>query len=430
MTTITPPRRYAYPGPDDTLRATLPNGITVLARENFASPAIIINGYLKAGAVDESASQAGLADLTASVMERGTLTRPFDELYEEVESVGATFGLDAGGHTIALGAKGLAAQLPFLLDVLNDVLRNPAFREAQLQKVRGELLTSLQERVHDTRRMANLLFHELAYPAEHPYHRALSGYPETISALTRLDLLNFHQRNFSPQGMVIAIVGAVKAAEALEAVSQTFGNWEATRPAAQPLPQIRAMEEIRRRELAIPEKTQSDIRLGWVGPARRSPDFMACYLANTILGVFGMMGRLGESVRSQNGLAYYAYSQLSGGSGPGPWRIIAGVNPTNIEQAIQLIIEEVKKLREEPVPAEELADSKSYLLGSLPLHLETNEGVAQILINMERHELGLDYLHRYHDLINNVTAEEIQEVAQRWLDPAHYAVGIAGPKNK
>ncbi len=430
QTIITPHRRYAYPGPDDTLRQTLPNGITVLARENFASPAVVISGYVKAGAIDEPASQAGLADFTTDVMERGTIRRPFNQLYEEVEAVGAGFGLDSGGHISALGAKGLAAQLPFLLDVLNDVLRNPAFRAAQIQRVRGEFLTAFQERANDTRRMANLLFHELAYPAAHPYHRALSGYPETIAAINRADLVNFHRRNFAPHGMVIVVVGAVKAEKSLETIRETFGDWQATRPADIPLPHVPALEEIRRREIAIPEKTQSDIRLGWVGPARRSPDFMACHLANTILGVFGMMGRLGESVRSQNGLAYYVYSQLAGGTGPGPWRVIAGVNPANIENAIQLIMTEIRQLREQRVPAEELADSKSYLLGSLPLQLETNEGVSQTLLNMERHNLGLDYLYRYHDLINDITAEEVQAAAQRWLDPEHYVVGIARPGNK
>ncbi|MGC9357002.1 MAG: M16 family metallopeptidase, partial [Anaerolineae bacterium] len=320
-------RRPALPGPDDTLRQTLPNGITVLARENFASPAVVVNGYLEAGSEDESPEQAGLASFTTDVMERGTETRPFDALYEEVESVGANFGLSSGAHITTFGAKALADQLPLLLDILNDVLRNPAFAPEQVERARAEILTDIRERVHDTRRMASRIFHELAYPETHPYHHSSDGYLETVEPLTREDLGAFHGRYFSPQGMVIIVIGAVKAREVVEAVRQAFGDWEGTRPERAPLPEVPPLETIRERRLGIPEKIQSDLNLGWPGPARESPDFMACHVANTVLGTFGMMGRLGESVRSQSGLAYYAFSRVTGGKGPGPWRAIAGVHP-------------------------------------------------------------------------------------------------------
>jgi zinc protease len=421
-------RTHAFPGPDDVLRKTLPNGVTILARENFNSPAVIVDGYLEVGSEDEAPEQAGLANFTTGVMERGTERRPFDELYEEVESVGAAFGLSAGAHITSFGGKGLAAQLPLLLDVLNDVLRNPAFDAQQFQQARGELLAALNERADDTRRMANLRFYELAYPHTHPYHYSSTGYPETISDLTRDDLAAFHERFFSPKGMVVIVVGAVKAEEAVEAVAEAFGEWEATRPERNPPPEVPALTEIRRAHVTIPEKSQSDIRLGWPGPARRSEDYLHCHVANTVLGVFGMMGRLGESVRSQSGLAYYAYSRLTGGTGPGPWRVIAGVDPSNVKHTINLILDEIRRLQETPVPREELADSQSYLTGSLPLHLETNEGVAQALSNIERYDLGLDYLQRYHELINAVTAADVQAAAQRRLDPDAYAVGTAGPE--
>jgi len=417
----------SLPGPDNTLRQTLPNGITVLARENFASPAVVISGYLEAGSEDEPLEKAGLSAFTDEVMERGTHRRSFAQLYEEVESVGASFGLGSGVHLTSFGAKGLVEQLPLLLDILNDVLRNPAFPPEQIERARGEILSALREQEHSTRARANRAFHELAYPAEHPYHRRVSGTPETITNITRDAMRTFHERYFSPQGMVIAIVGAVKATEALKAVTEIMGDWSARRPARSPLPDVPALAAISRQTIAIPEKTQSDLVLGWPGPPRRSPDFLSCYLANTVLGVFGMMGRLGERVRSQNGLAYYVYSRVDGGTGPGPWQTNAGVNPANVAAAIEMILDEVQRLREELVPEEELNDSKAYLTGSLPLQLETNEGVAQALTNIERYGLGLDYLRRYREIIMNITAKEAQAAARRWLDPQHYALAIAGP---
>jgi zinc protease len=167
--------------------------------------------------------------------------------------------------------------------------------------------------------------------------------------------------------------------------------------------------------------------MGWPGLARRDPDYMAAHLANTVLGVFGMMGRLGESIREEQGLAYYCYSQLQAGLGQGPWAAVAGVDPVHVEQAVDSVCREVARLRDEPVPADELADSQSYLAGSMPLHLETNEGVANALLDMERYDLGFDYLQRYAGLVGAVTVDDVRRAAQKYLDPERYALAVAGP---
>ncbi|RLC54792.1 MAG: insulinase family protein, partial [Chloroflexota bacterium] len=194
-----------------------------------------------------------------------------------------------------------------------------------------------------------------------------------------------------------------------------------------PLPEVQRITEARERTVSIPGKTQSDIVLGYPGPPRTAPDFLDAAVCNTILGVFGLMGRLGENVRDEQGLAYYSFSRLDGGPGPGPWRVIAGVNPANVERAIASIRAEIRRICEEPVNEDELTDNKAFITGSLPLRLETNEGVAQAILDMEHFNLGLDYLQRYADLINEITAERVQAAAQRWLDPDAYALAIAGP---
>ena len=419
--------KIALPGPGDVLRQTLPNGITVLARENFISPSVIIDGYFISGSEDDPVEREGVASFTMDVMERGTHQRPFEQLYEEVESVGAVFGFSAGVHITSFGAKGLAEQLPLLLEICNDVMRNPAFAPEQIEHARAELLSTLREQEFDTRARAARAFHELTYPIGHPYQRQVTGMPGTVVQLKAADLRAFHKRNIAPRGMVIAIVGAVKAQLALETVQNVFGDWEGDRPARPPLPNVPALTDRRERYVPLPEKTQTDLVLGWPGPSRRSPDFLACQLANTVLGVFGMMGRLGEKVRSQNGLAYYVYSSLEGGAGPGPWQAIAGVHPSQVEKAVNLILTEIHRLRDEIVSTRELEDSKSYLIGSLPLRLETNEGVAGTLTHIERYDLGLDYLQRYQERIRAITALDVQAAAQRWLNPEAFTLGVSGP---
>jgi zinc protease len=157
---------------------------------------------------------------------------------------------------------------------------------------------------------------------------------------------------------------------------------------------------------------------------------MKARLTNTILGVFGMMGRLGDNVRDRQGLAYYVYSRLEAGPGAGPWLAVAGVDPDHVERAVDGILEEVRRLRDEPLPADELADSQAFLTGSLPLQLETKEGIAGILLDMERYGLGLDYLQHYGGLVEAVTVEDVQEMACRYLDPEIYALAIAGPEDQ
>jgi zinc protease len=140
-----------------------------------------------------------------------------------------------------------------------------------------------------------------------------------------------------------------------------------------------------------------------------------------------MMGRIGEAVREKAGLAYYAYSSLSGGMGPGPWYVSAGVDPENVERALELIHQEIARFCETPVSPEELSDSQSNFIGRLPLSLETNSGMASAILNLERYELGLDYYQRYADLVRAVTREEVLETGRRYLSPERLGVGIAGP---
>jgi zinc protease len=417
----------SIPGPNDITRHELSNGIVILVHENHASPSVIVNGLVRVGAADERPEQAGLAAFTAAALTRGTARRTFAQIYEELESVGASAGISAGTYSTGFAGKSLAEDLPLVLDILSDALRHPTFPPDEIEKLRGEILTDLEERVHDTARMAALTFHELAYPAGHPYARSLSGYVETVSRIARDDVAAFYRGGYGPAGMIVVVVGAVKTDEALAQVEAAFGDWAGSTYERAPLPDVPRIAEARERFVPIPGKTQSDVVLGYPGPARTDPAFLDAAVCNTVLGVFGMMGRLGDNVRDEQGLAYYAYSRVDGGPGPGLWRVIAGVNPANVARAIASIRAEIARICEEPVGEQELADNKAFLTGSLPLRLETNEGVAQVILDMERYSLGLDYLQRYTSLVEAITAEQVQTAAQRWLDPDAYALAIAGP---
>ena len=153
-------------------------------------------------------------------------------------------------------------------------------------------------------------------------------------------------------------------------------------------------------------------------------------MANTILGVFGMMGRLGQNVREKQGLAYYAYSRMHGGLGPSPWYISTGVAPDKVEKAIASILQEVERLRMEPIPEEELADSQAFRRGSLPVGLETNDGLVSVIIDMELYDLGFDYLANLPAKINAMTPVTVQAAAQKYLSTEQIVIAIAGPPSE
>jgi zinc protease len=418
-----------YPSAKTIHRQQLANGIILLVYENFASQSVVVEGVVRAGALAEAREKAGLANFTAASLMRGTHKRSFEQIYEDLESVGADLGFSSGQHTTGFSATSLVEDLDLVLDLLAQSLRQPAFPPAQIEQVRGLLFTGLQIRANDTRYQAGLAFDELLY-RDHPYGRSEHGYFETISAVSREDILDFHAGYYGPRQMIITLVGAIKAEDAQAKVESALGDWHNPQQRLLPLvPDARRPATLQRTAVAMPEKTQSDIVLGLPGPLRLAPDYLDASLMNTILGVFGMMGRIGKSVREEQGLAYYAYSRLQGDLGPSPWYACAGVAPQNVEQAVASIRQEIERIQNEPVPADELADSQAYRTGSMPVSLETNSGVAGVITDMELYGLGLDYLVNFPGLIWAITPERVQAAAQKYLSTEQMAVAVAGPNS-
>lgn len=419
--------KSSLPGSDDIYREVLPNGITVLTRSNFNSPSVVINGYFDAGAIFDPDEKLGLADFVTSALMRGTKKRSFDQIYNVLESVGASLGFNTGVQKSGFSGRSLAEDLPLLLNLLSEALTQPAFPKVEMEKLRAQILTGLAISAEDTSDMASETFDKILYKG-HPYSRPDEGTPETIKRIDRSDLMRFHREAYGPRGMVIAVVGAVKAEEVVRQVKRALGGWQVKgQKEAPPIPDVKPLKKTVRKHHRIAGKSQSDIVIGTNGPMRKDAEFMSASLGNSVLGQFGMMGRIGDSVREKAGLAYYAYSSLHAGIGPGSWEVDAGVNPKNVEKATGLIVDELKLFVQEGVTEDELADNKANFIGRLPLSLESNGGVASALLNIERYDLGLDYYLRYFDLVNEVTREDVLNTARKFIDPDKLAIAVAGP---
>lgn len=414
------------PGEDNIQRVEFPNGIIVLTKSDFNSPSVILSGYLNCGAIHDPEIKLGLSLFTSFALMRGSVLHSYRKIYNELETVGATLGFGSSIQTTSFGGKSLVEDLPLLLKTLAEAVRWPIFPPIQLKILLSQMITGLQIREQDTSERASLKFDEILFP-NHPYGRADEGTLQTLNRIKRSDLVKFHQQFYGPAGMVIAIVGAIEHKHAVDLVYQALGDWEnPIWESPPPIPEVPNKKISHREHIKIPGKLQTDMIIGSYGPSRTSKEFLIASLGNNILGQFGMMGRIGEAVREKSGLAYYASTALNAWQSAGTWEITAGVNPNNIEKTIEIIRNEVLRFVSEPVSDYELADSKSNLIGLIPISIESNAGVANAIIRMERYQLGLNYLREYPKIISGISKEQILNVATKYLDPTKLIIISAG----
>ncbi len=407
-------------------RDILPNGLRVLIYETPHTHSVVISGSLEAGSMFESPQKSGMVSMLASSLMRGTRKYDFNTLHNTLEDMGANLGMSSGVHKIGFHGKALAEDLPVLLELLSEALRHPTFPTAEVERLRGERLTSLNYRLQDTGWLTAKSIREGLYPDSHPYHYANTGTLETIPTITLEDIKAFHASHFGPRDMILVITGAIDTAQALACVHQYFADWHNThQPTPKPLPELR-IHPAHDERIKVAGKSQSDLIMATLGPSRFAPDYHAAVVANGILGQFGMMGRIGEVVREREGMAYHVSSRVDGGYGPGAWRIVAGVHPDNVDKTIALCRAELQKLVTEPVTDEELRDFQSYTTGRLPLQLETNEGIANAIHTMEGYGYGLDYLMNYRQMIYTITAEDALKATQTYINPDNLVIAVAG----
>jgi zinc protease len=415
------------PGPESIQRSSLVNGITVLSYQNANVSSIYMVGLLSSGSSLDPLEKLGLAHFTASMLSRGTLRHSFQEFHEELENRGANLSFSCGANNTWLRGRALAEDLETLFSLSAESLRQPAFRPEYFERVRAQLLAGLAIREQDTGEAASLLFDQYLFP-DHPYGQPTDGFAETIQRITVEDLQKYHQQYYSPRDMILVVAGAVEDGQVKDLAQKYFGDWEKQHaPAAAPIDVPAAPQGLIRKHRHLEDKSQADLILGTRGPQRTSLDYLAVYLGNNILGQFGLMGRIGESVRTRSGLAYYASSSVTAWTDSGSWEVSAGTSAENLEKAIELICEEIRKYVSEPVSVEELDDSQSNLVGRLPLSLESNAGLANAILTMERFELGLDYYQHYAQSMRAITPEDILNASRKYLDPQRLVITSAGP---
>lgn len=418
-----------YPNPDTIYRTELPNGAVLLFFENNQSPTVSFSGVSGSGLIHEPEDLPGLGGFLASALMRGSASRDFREIYELLEGSGATLGFSPALHQTAFHGRMLAEDFDMILNLLFEALTAPVFPQPHLAQIRDQILSGLARQAQDPETMVSVIFDRALFGA-HPYGRDYRGTPESINAITRENLAAQHARYFGPEETILCVCGGIAPEKAAESFTRLFSEWKAKpqsglNPLLKSVPVSRPTQAFSAHH-EIPEKSQLELIIGSIGPGRLSADYLPVRLGNAILGQFGMMGRIGKSVREDKGLAYYAGSSVSSLPWGGSWEISAGINPENLNKVVDLIVGEVQRFTDEKVSADELADVKANQIGLMPLLLESNAGIAEQLLMIERFKLGLDYLQRYESLVNQVNVDQVLASAAKYLDPAKLVLATAG----
>lgn len=409
-------------------REVIDNNLVILVDPRPRAELIAIAGSHFAGAVFEPQGKAGLARFTADMMMRGTESRSYSQIIDGAESLGARIDFNSGEDLASSTATCTPDTLDSTVELLMDCVINPVFPEEEIEKVRGQILTRILLREDRTAPVARRIAREMLYPEDNPYHNPLDGYEGTIKIVDRKDVAGFWDDHYGPESTILSFSGRISLEEAVEVVAKHSGGWQekGERPAV-PNIAVKEPESSKKTVLPMMHKSQVDIAVMCQTVARKHPDHQALKAANIILGRLGLMGRFGRRIRGEEGLAYYATSQYNPKVTGGYWMAYAGVNPSNAERALEAIYEEMRSMATKQVTEEEYGDSVTNTIGSLALRLETSRNSASFLNQIEIHDLGLDYVERYEELVRSVSREDILRVCDTYLRPEKSVSALVGP---
>ena len=402
---------------------TLTNGLQVIAVAHHEQPAVSLRLIIRAGGAQDPADKSGVATVVAALLDQGTTTKDAEQIATSIDSIGGLVGTGAGSDLSFINAIVMKDSFAFGLDMVSDLARNPKFAPEELERQRQQILSGLKVGYEDPDYIAGMVFDRLVY-GFHPYGRPDSGTPESITSITRDDLVAFHKTWFGANNAILAIVGDVSHEEAFAGAERAFGKWGKSEATASklvdPPPPTRRVVVIDR-----PGAVQTEIRVGNIGLPRRHKDYLALDLAINILGGEGG-NRLHRVLRSDRGLTYGASADVNALKDSG--NIVADTDTRSevTGEALRLMVDEFWRLQRQRVQSGELADAQAYLTGSFPLTIETPSAIALQVLNAVFYGLDLNDLQTYRERVNAITPDDIQRVAREYLRPDRLSIVLVG----
>ena len=405
-------------------KSVMPNGMTVLVLEQHFLPIVEVHALIKTGSAQDPPDKAGLANLVASLLDEGTTTRTSKQLAEQIDFVGGSLEVKPSEDFTTASVRVLKKDADLGFSLLADILQRPAFHKQEFDRIRTQVAGEIASDNDDPGHVAMKAFNQLVFHG-HPYRWPLQGTEETLGKITLADVTNFYSKEYVPGQVILTVVGDITADQVTGLVQTHFGSWK---KAPVPARNAKKPAPIEKKTVQLIEKdlTQSSIVLGHGGISRNNPDFYAVTVMNYILGAGGFSSRLMDTIRDKQGLAYGIMSHFDARLMPGSFWVNLQTKSENTNQAIAGVLTELKSIRETPVSDQELAEAKSFLMGSFPLRLDSTAKLTQVLAQVEFYGLGFEYFTQYPKWIERVTKEDVQRVAKQYLDPQRYALVVVG----
>jgi zinc protease len=402
---------------------TLPNGMPVVVVTHAEQPVISLRMIVRAGAAQDPPAKLGLASLAATLLDQGTASRTARQIAEAIDAVGGQEETAAGRDLSYANVTVMKDSLALGMDLLADFVRRPTFAQEELERQRQQTLAALRVSYDDPEYVADAVFDRVVYGSGR-YGFPATGTLDTLPAITRDDLVQFHRRYYAPNNCILAVVGDVTVSEAMPAVARAFGDWP--RQAIEPDAAVAPPEPARRIVvLDKPDAVQAEIRMGQLGIARRNADFAAVDLAIRILGGEGA-NRLHRVLRTERGLTYGASAAADALRDAGEFQARTNTRTEATGEVLRIMADEFSRLRRERVGDTELADAKAYMTGSFPLTIETANDIATQVLNVVFYDLPADDLQTFRQRVNAVTVDDVERAATRYVRPDRLSIVVVG----
>ena len=416
------PREYRFPEFETRI---LPNGLRIIVAPVRAYPVVTVLAVVEAGATRDPEGLHGLAQLTTRALEEGTGTMDALQLAERLESLGTTLDTGADWDSAIVQLTSLTSRVEDAIEVLAMVLRQPAFPESELERLRAERIADLAQLRSEPRGLADVYFSRLAYDASSRFAKLAGGDEHSVSALTRERMIQYHEAYYQPDSTALIIAGDITVESAVSYAGAHFGSWWGNvAPSNEPVDTQR-FDRPHVHLVAKADAPQSELRVGHVAVPRLNEDYFPLVVMNAILGGL-FSSRLNLNLREQHAYTYGAHSAFDWRRAASPFEISTAVETAVTVDALREIIIEFERIREAPVDDAELSLATDYLVGVFPIRFETTAAIAGGLANVEIFRLPSDYFDTYRERVRAVTADDVHRVARAHLDPDRLQIVVVG----
>lgn len=393
---------------------TLSNGLRVLLVDDKSLPYISYGMILKTGAASDPAGQKGLSQFAAALLEKGAGSRTATQIADELGFLGSSFDVSVDEDFVYLSTSGLSSSRDKLLELFAQIVTSPTFAQAEVERMRKQILAHLVQRKDEPDTVADLAFKSFLF-GDHPYGHSVAGRAADIKSVKRRDLIRHYLQHYRPNNAILSVTGQY-GPDIIAQLEQKFSDWNARDIPPAEVPPVPVITGVQIELIEKPELAQTQIMLGHAGVQRANPDFLKVRVANTILGT-GFTSRLVNQIRDNLGLTYSISSDFDARRGAGPFVVSTFTRHDKVKETLSEILRLLTQFRDAGVTETELATAKGYLRGHFLRSIETAEKVAFSLLILRLYGIPDSYLTEYRANLERITLAEINGVIKNYVRP-------------